>query len=134
MKKAIWNAQFSGLFVRLPLGLYFCLAGYLKLQNFEPFVETVRSFHLLPDQLAVLYGVMLPWIEIGTGVLLIFGLWTIIAASVASMLLLTFVLALGIFPTNPKLFNKDIILLFASLSLLASGGGAWSIDKFRENG
>ena len=134
LSKPIWDAKLTGLFIRVPLGLYFLLAGHMKLTNLESFIGTVRGFNLMPDSLAVLYAVMVPWAEFICGFLLIIGIWTTLAAGVASALLMTFIYAIGITPSNPNLFNKDILILGATLSLLSCGGGSFSIDEFRKGG
>jgi uncharacterized membrane protein YphA (DoxX/SURF4 family) len=132
--RPIWNSIWAGFLLRLPLGAYFFFAGRLKLQNIEGFVAEVKKYHVIPDQLATLYAVMLPYLEIIAGVLLIVGLWTTLASIVISALLVSFIIALGVHPDNPKLFNKDIILLGHSLALLCIGAGAFSIDNFRAKG
>jgi uncharacterized membrane protein YphA (DoxX/SURF4 family) len=44
-------------------------------------------------------------------------------------MILSFVLAFGVFPGTHDIFNKDLILLAAACSLLYSGPGALSIDN-----
>lgn len=132
LSKPIWNPKHSGLLIRVPLGLYFILAGHMKLQNLEGFIETVRSFNLLPESLAVLYGVLIPWFELVCGIFLVIGIWTTLAAAVAAAMLLTFIYAIGVTPSNPRLFNKDIMVLGAALSLLSCGAGSYSVDEFRK--
>ena len=134
--KPIWNQNLSGLFVRVPLGIYLLYAGRLKLLDPNGFIDTVRQFKILPDHLATLYAVLLPYFEILTGGLLILGLWTSVCAILAALMLLSFIIAINFFPypENPFLFNKDVLLLCAALSLLSSGAGAFSIDNFRQGG
>lgn len=133
LSKPVWKQEYGGLLVRLPLGAFFILQGIKKVEDLEAFIKIVQGYGILPDQLATLYGVLLPYVEIGAGVLLVVGLWTVLAAAVSSLMLLSFILAVGLFPisSNPNLFNKDVLLLGASLSLLATGAGAFSIDQFR---
>lgn len=132
--RPIWHASLAGLLVRLPLGAYFLVAGWVTLHNLGSFVEAIKAIGFLPDKAATLYGVLLPYVEIGIGALMIVGLWTTITATVAALMLGSFILVLGIFPypSNPNLFNKDLLLLFGALSLLSSGAGAFSIDGFKQ--
>lgn len=130
----IWNKEFSGTLIRIPLGLYFLFAGRMKLEYIDGFIETVRSFGILPDQMAVVYGVMVPWIEAAVGIMLVVGFWTTPAAILAALMLVSYIIAMGLFPMHPDIFNKDIILLCCSLALLATGGGVLSIDGFRRSG
>ena len=127
----IWHPSYAGLLVRFPLGIYFLSAGCLTIANIKNFVTEVPTISWLPDKIAPLYAAVLPYTELIVGVLLILGLWTTLAAILSSAMLLSFVLIVGPFPYGEKLpiINKDIILLCASLSLLASGAGGFSIDK-----
>lgn len=134
MHEPIWDGVFGPLFVRAPLGAYFFLAGWYKLGDLKGFVKIVQSFHLMPEPFATLYGILLPYTEMAIGVMLIVGLYTTLAAITACLALASFVWALGIFPQGDKVFNKDILLLLAAFSLLYTGAGAFSIDRFRKTG
>ena len=130
----IWKSSLGPFFVRVPLGLYLFIAGYRKFSAPDDFLEAVRSFHLLPDHLAVLYGVVLPYAEMLSGFLLFFGFMTTLAAAIGSLVLLSVVVAFGLTPQDSPVFNKDIIILAACMSLLATGAGAISVDDFRHSG
>jgi uncharacterized membrane protein YphA (DoxX/SURF4 family) len=132
--RPLWKSDLAGVLVRIPLGGYFILIGRHKLNNMESFVATVKKINLLPDQLATLYAILLPYTEVGVGVLLVIGLWTTLASILSSLMLASFIFAIGLFPIYPEVYNKDFLLLGASLSLLASGAGAFSVDTFRTKG
>lgn len=134
MNEPIGNAMYGPLLIRVTLGAYFILAGLQKYEQHEQFIREVQKFDILPPQLAVLYGILLPYVEMLGGGLLVLGAWTTLAALISSLLLTSFVIAMGLYPTGRTLFNKDVILLAASLSLLYSGAGALSIDRFRKGG
>ena len=108
------------------------LAGLAKLDNLRSFIGEVQKFGILPEPFSTLYAILLPYVEIVAGGMLIIGIWTTLAAICTSLMLASFVFAFGLFPPPGKLFNKDILLLCASLSLLYSGAGAFSIDRFRK--
>lgn len=128
------NPLFAPFFVRLGLGTYFILAGFYKLEDINSFARQVIAFGVIPESLASVYSYLLPYVEISAGCLLTIGLWTTAASICTSLMLFSFVVALGLFPESKKLFNKDIILLGASLSLMYSGAGAVSVDRFRKMG
>lgn len=134
MSEPVGNSVYGPMFVRVTLGAYFILAGLMKLDNINAFVEQVQQFKLLPEQIAVVYGILLPYFEIGVGALLVLGAWTTLAAGLATVMLVSFIIALGVFPNTDSLFNKDVILLGAALSLLYTGSGALSLDRFRRAG
>lgn len=130
----IGKIEYAPFLFRLTLGSYFVIAGLMKLRNVEVFIQAVKDFGILPFHVATLYGTLLPYIEVAVGVLLIIGMWMTLSSLIASLLLLSFTLAIGVFPNSNELFNKDIILLGGALSLLFSGAGALSIDGFRKSG
>jgi len=135
MNEPIGNGLYGPLFIRLTLGSYFILAGLLKLdQPPGAFVEEIRAFGILKEPLVTLYGTLLPYLEIGAGALMILGFFTTLAAITTTLLLISYLIAFKLFPTHPHLFNKDFVLLGASLSLLWSGGGYYSVDNFRKTG
>jgi uncharacterized membrane protein YphA (DoxX/SURF4 family) len=130
----IGNPLYAPFLVRVGLGGYFVLAGLTKLENLSTFVGQVKAFGLLSNEISTLYGLLLPYAEITVGTLLVLGFWTTVASALASLMLCSFIVALGLFPNSGQLFNKDVILLGASLSLLYSGSGAMSVDRFRKLG
>lgn len=134
MNEPIGNPLWGPFVLRLALGSYFVMAGWAKLDNMPGFVREVQSFNIIPSQFAALYGILLPYTEIFAGILLIIGIWTTLAAMLISLMLVSFVIAFGIFPKGSNLFNKDILLLAGAISLLYSGAGAISIDRFRKAG
>jgi uncharacterized membrane protein YphA (DoxX/SURF4 family) len=132
MHEPIGNGAYAGLLLRLPLGAYFAMAGLMKIRAPQEFIGVVQSYKVIPEPFSTLYAILLPYIEVGSGIMLILGIWTTLAAFLCSLMLTSFLIAIGIRDHHP--FNKDIILLGASLSLLYSGPGAWSIDRFRKAG
>lgn len=132
--KPIGNPMFAPFFLRISLGLYFLMAGKAKLHSIPAFVDEVNKIGILPHPFGTLYGTVLPFAEVAAGFLLIVGLWTTVAALITSLMLVSFVVALGIKPTQVGPFNKDLILLSASLAVMYLGAGFLSVDKFRDGG
>lgn len=134
LNEPMGNPLYAPFCIRLGLGAYFILAGLMKLDNLPTFIGHVKAFGILPEQVSLVYGLVLPYFEVTVGTLLVVGFWTTLAGIMSSLMLASFIIALGTFPNTGKLFNKDIILLGGSLSLLFSGAGAYSIDRFRKSG
>ena len=140
MGEPIGDAAYAPLFVRATLGVFFYLAGRSKLDGLPgyvlpKFVTEVKSYNLLPDQLATVYAILLPYLEILIGVLLVLGLWTTFAAGAARLVFGSFVYFFGALTgDSANLLNKDVVLLAAAVSLLYSGAGVFSFDKFRKSG
>ena len=135
----IGNSLFGPFFVRISLGAYFVLAGLTKMDHIDAFVQQVKAFGVLSNAFATAYGGVLPYMELIAGVLLISGFMTTVASVLASVLLFTYIYAIGLFPYSKiafasNLFNKDIILFCAAISLMYTGPGAFSIDRFRKSG
>ena len=125
----IGAAPYGPMFIRLTLGAYFILAGLGKLDLLAAFVDQVRSFGVLPGNVAAVYGILLPYVEVAVGALLLIGMWTTLSGVLAGLLIFSFVCAFGVFPGSHDIFNKDIILLAAACSLLYSGPGAFAVDN-----
>lgn len=135
MNEPIGDVEYGPMIARLGLGAYFVLTGLKKLDNIQLFLEGVRSFKAFPDHLATLYGILVPYLEIGSGVLLVLGIWTTLGAIVSSILLCSYIFLVGLFPADAGgIFNKDVVILCASLSLLFTGAGSFSVDRFRKTG
>lgn len=81
--------------LRLTIGGVLLVAGALKVANPAASALAVRAYQLLPYDLAGSVGYALPVVEILVGVLLVVGLFTRVAASVAAALLLAFVVGIA---------------------------------------
>jgi uncharacterized membrane protein YphA (DoxX/SURF4 family) len=73
--------------IRLGIGLLYLFAGLGKIGNPPAFYASILDYQIfLPDSLLVFAAVTLPWIEVLTGLFLVFGFW------LESSLLVTLVL------------------------------------------
>lgn len=120
--------------LRVPLGLYFALAGYNKiagpgikafaqsqLENVPPFAQSIGSVYLHA----------LPVGEILIGLMLILGLFTRFAAALIALMLLSFLIAMMkpfnivhlTAPSQGGPFDPNILLLLLSIALVLVGGG-----------
>lgn len=131
VNEPIGAAPIGPLILRMGLGSYFLLAGLSKLQMLAAFVAQVKTFAILPENVSSLYGVLLPYIEVFVGGCLLLGLWTTMVGIMAALLLVSFVCAFGLFPGSSEIFNKDLVLLGATLCLMYTGPGSYSLDNVR---
>ncbi|MDD5703149.1 MAG: DoxX family membrane protein, partial [Dehalococcoidales bacterium] len=81
------------LFLRLTLGGIFIAASLGKISNPDNFVSLVTSYNILPENLAQLFGVFLPWIELIIGSLLILGVFSRLASGISMALTASFIVA-----------------------------------------
>ena len=132
--KPVGDAMYGPLLIRLALGGYLLMAGLAKLDNIPGFVNEVQAFNYMPEHFSTVYGILVPYLEVIFGGMILLGMWTTLAAGMGGLIILSFVFAFGVFPYTSKIFNKDLILLSAALSLLYTGAGALSIDRFRATG
>ena len=134
MSRPIWRPEFAPLMVRLPLGGYLLALGYMKFKDIVGFMENVKAVKVLPEQFAMPFGVLLPYVELAIGGFLIIGLWTTLSAVCAGVILLFYIYIFGVFLGGTWIPSREVILLICALSLLSSGSGAMSIDRFRQDG
>lgn len=83
------------LMLRLLLGGLLLLAGVTKLADRAGFRQAVAEYEVLPRELERPFAALLPWLETTLGILLLLGLGTIVAASLATPLFLGFGVAIG---------------------------------------
>ena len=83
------------LLARLILGGVLLAAGGLKIGNLQKSAMSVRAYELLPTDLANFSGYVLPWIEIGMGLLLIVGAVVSIMGLLGALIMLAFVVAIA---------------------------------------
>ncbi|MBN8571742.1 MAG: DoxX family protein, partial [Ignavibacteria bacterium] len=92
--KARGDASFGLLLIRLTLGGVFLFAGASKILHIEQFIKSVQSMGVLPENVAFVFGFMLPFVEILFGALYIIGFFTPITSFVLSMMLVSFLITL----------------------------------------
>lgn len=78
---------------RLVVGLTLLAAGALKVIDLQSSVVSVQAYEILPTGVAQLLGWVLPFVEVGLGLLLIAGLFTRPVAAVSGVLVLVFTAA-----------------------------------------
>jgi putative oxidoreductase len=98
MKSSIWVRFFThplvALAFRLYLGSLFIYASLYKINYTAEFAETIASYQLVPYWGVNLLAVILPWIELISGILLIIGIRTRTVSAVIGCLLILFTLGI----------------------------------------
>ena len=84
------------LVLRLTLGLIFLVSAITKLRDPAAFVRGVLEYRVLPRPLARVYGWLLPFVELGAGLLLLSGFIQAVAAGLAVLMLVSFAIAVSI--------------------------------------
>lgn len=84
-----------GLFARLALGGVLFVAGAIKIPYPYKAAAAMRAYELLPNSLASFFGYILPWFEVGLGLLLILGVATRISGLIGAVLMIAFIGAIA---------------------------------------
>jgi len=71
------------------------VAGGLKVSDPCGSATSVRAYQMLPIDLANFLGFVLPFIEVGIGLLLIVGIWVRLSAIAGGALMVMFIIAIG---------------------------------------
>lgn len=79
--------------LQLSLGIVFIVASVTKLSSHSLFINEVIGYGLLPDALARIYAVLLPWAELFAGVALILSVFTTVALVLSLLMSLSFTIA-----------------------------------------
>lgn len=87
--------KWFGLLSRLILGGVLFAAGYLKVFTPAKSQMAVRAYELLPISIANFFGIALPWLEVGVGILLILGIAVRLSAIVGGLLMVMFIAAIS---------------------------------------
>lgn len=79
--------------IRILVGLIFLPSALGKLANRDQFNQAVLDYAILPTRGAYVYGMLLPWIELTLSLALFAGIATRLIALAASLLLVSFIVA-----------------------------------------
>lgn len=110
--------------LRIVLGLVFVVASLDKALNASAFAAIVFNYNLLPDHMINVVALVLPWLELLTGLCLIFDMLTLGAAGIALGLMCVFMTALGL---NAL---RDLDVACGCFSTDAAGApGLWSLGR-----
>lgn len=123
------------------LAYTFLTAGWNKSRHLHIFEREVADYELLPPFLVRSFSLILPFAEIGLGIMIVIGWEVKLAAVLISLLLMTFIAAMGInlvYGRKPNcgcfgvghhkqidlnLITYDFFLPILSLVVVVFGGG-----------
>jgi len=88
--------QYVGLACRLFIGGVFIGACIFKIKDPDVFALSIATYEILPTSLINLMAIILPWLELGVGVMIIVGYKTRPSALLIALMMLMFMVALAI--------------------------------------
>lgn len=147
-RAAGWVLDSLTLVVRLALGAIFLYACWFKIVDPYEFAINIATYQILPDSLVNVMALILPWLELTTGLLLVIGALSRESALVISGMLVMFIVAIliamskdleiscGCFASEaaaadigwPKV-AEDALMLAGGIWVVMRGGGRISIDE-----
>lgn len=90
----ILNNKYLLLTIRLFFGFVFIYASVTKISDPEGFAQAIYNYKLLPLFLVNILAIILPWIELTTGILLLFGVSVKENSVILNGLLVIFIVAI----------------------------------------
>ncbi|MCK4766591.1 MAG: DoxX family membrane protein [Candidatus Aminicenantes bacterium] len=81
---------------RLVLGGLFIYASLDKIAHPQAFAKIIYNYQLFPDFSVYLSAILVPWVEMVTGIFLVLGIFSRAAAFTLSSLLVVFIIAISI--------------------------------------
>ena len=82
--------------VQIALGLFFVIAALPKIADPPSFAHMIYNYRLVPASLLNLMALVMPWIELLTGLALILGIWRGTARTLIAAMLFVFIIAVGV--------------------------------------
>ncbi|HYF28770.1 MAG TPA: DoxX family protein [Candidatus Paceibacterota bacterium] len=119
----------AALFLRVVVGVIFLVHGWQKLQNGIP--GTAGFLATLGFPAPEFFAVLLIAAEVIGGALLIIGLYTHWAAKILAIVALVALVTVHLgkgFSVATGGYEFILLILAATLSVMAMGGGKWSVD------
>jgi putative oxidoreductase len=130
------------LLLRVPLGLYFAIAGFNKF--FGPGVGNFvasnmeNATNFMPAFLARIYLFLLPGVEVVVGLMVALGVLTRVASMLSALMLLSFIIAatgvqltiVRITSDTPGIpFHANVVFLALALAIVLLGSGRFALDR-----
>ena len=119
------------LLARLPMGLFFLIAGFTKLHGgVNAFVENTRGYvpNWAPSELGVRYLQLVPYLEVAVGAMLVLGLLTRLAGLIGALMVISYMIAVTGVRDAQLPFHPNMIYLGVLLTLFFVGPGGLSLD------
>ena len=144
----ILSNKYTLLALRLVLGGVFIYASVYKIAEPADFARSIYNYRMMPEATINLMAIVMPWLELISGILIIIGPFVRGSALLIGLMLLVFVIAIssaiargldiscGCFKVGEggrlvglETLVEDILMLAAVFVILAFGGRSFSITR-----
>ena len=135
--KNIFSNNYFLFAIRLVLGFVFIYAGAEKISDPEGFAISISNYRLVPTSLLNILAITMPWIELVSGVLLLFGIAVKENSTIIFSMLLIFTVAIiislfrglsidcGCFGKSSQIgmlkMGENLLMIIGSFLLMAFG-------------
>ena len=126
--KARGTNSFGLFVVRIFLGIYTLSLGIMQATHIQAYIDQIKAFNVLGDNLSFIAGFILPFALILFGALYIMGFFTPISSLALAVITLAKIIFRGVFISAGIPFNKDIIFFACFILTLFAGAGIISFD------
>lgn len=136
MKKIFSNEYFL-LTARIIIAFVFIYAGAEKISDPKSFSQAIYNYRLFPSEIINIFAITIPWIELISGILLLFGICVKENSAIIGTLLFVFIVLIlismirgldincGCFgkgsPVGWKKIGENLLMLILCLALVAFG-------------
>lgn len=139
------------LFSRIVLGFLFIYAGIVKVAEPASFADSIENFKILPEFLINITAIIIPWIELISGMLLLFGIAvrenSLIIMNLLGIFIILIILSLirglnidcGCFGTSAgqsigiSKIIEDVLMLLPAIQLFIFGAGTLTFQGTTTN-
>ncbi|MCU7494119.1 MAG: DoxX family membrane protein [Ignavibacteria bacterium] len=94
--KNIISNEYLLLMARIALGGVFIFAGMQKISDPSGFAKAIYDYRIFPEAIINFFAVTLPWLELVSGLLLLFGILVRENAAILNSLLFLFIILVAI--------------------------------------
>jgi len=88
------KSEILSFILRLIVGGIFVYAGVTKLYSPRDFAQIIQNYQIVPEVFTNLIAILLPWLEIYSGLFIIFGLFSRSASITLILITIIFIIAL----------------------------------------
>ena len=82
--------------MQIALGLFFVIAALPKIADPPSFAHMIYNYRIVPSALLTFMALVMPWIELLSGLALVLGIWRGTSRTIIGALLVTFIIAISI--------------------------------------